>query len=219
MKIKIYFCVLYLILSTTTVWSGKLPGLMLEKGTNNIALSFVNKWDDDLSDIVIEINNKELPNWLNIQTVVREIDISKGLKGQEKLILIINVFNAPYNASYELPFIVKNNQGNQWDYSLPVKVISSITAYDVLYENYPNPFNPSTTIKYGLKENRHTKLVIYNSLGQKVRTLIDQPQTAGMHVVHWDGENDSGLSVSSGLYIYRLISGQFVQTRRMMLLD
>jgi len=88
----------------------------------------------------------------------------------------------------------------------------------VLEQNYPNPFNPSTTITYRLPAYRDVSLVVYNTLGQEVRTLARGIQPPGSYVVRWDGSNDSGVSVSSGVYIYRLRAGSFVQSRRMILL-
>ncbi|RMG63591.1 MAG: CHRD domain-containing protein [Calditrichaeota bacterium] len=87
-----------------------------------------------------------------------------------------------------------------------------------LYANYPNPFNPTTTIRYDLKESVDVKLEIYNVLGEKVRTLVNAREAAGRKSVVWDGRNDRGQVVSSGIYIYRLQAGDFVQSRKMMLL-
>jgi hypothetical protein len=87
-----------------------------------------------------------------------------------------------------------------------------------LSQNYPNPFNPTTTIKYKLPQMSDVKLVIYNILGQKVRTLIKRQVEAGAHSVVWDGHNDSGIQVATGVYIYRFEAGDFVRTKKMMLL-
>jgi hypothetical protein len=87
-----------------------------------------------------------------------------------------------------------------------------------LHQNYPNPFNPATTIKYDLKESGLVKLNIYNLLGQKIRTLINTVQDVGYKNAVWDGRNDSGSSVASGIYIYRLEAGDFVSTRKMILM-
>ena len=73
-----------------------------------------------------------------------------------------------------------------------------------LHQNYPNPFNPTTTIKYDLKENSFVNIAIYNILGEKVRTLINQSESAGFNSVIWDGLNDAGEQVSTGVYIYKL---------------
>lgn len=94
-----------------------------------------------------------------------------------------------------------------------------IPAEYKLNQNYPNPFNPTTTIKFALPTNGLVTIKIYNALGQEVATLINnEERTAGYHTAIWNGRNSSGLSVSSGLYIYRMVSGDFVETRKMMLL-
>ncbi len=87
-----------------------------------------------------------------------------------------------------------------------------------LEQNYPNPFNPSTTIRYALKDNVPVRLKIYNTLGQVVRTLVNTRQQAGSYEVLWDGTNDFGQQVASGMYIYRIEAGDFVQAKRMTLL-
>ncbi|MFQ5649312.1 MAG: FlgD immunoglobulin-like domain containing protein [bacterium] len=83
--------------------------------------------------------------------------------------------------------------------------------------NYPNPFNPSTTIRFALPEASKVKLVIYNIRGQLVRTLVSQPVAAGRHKVIWDGRDKSGLQVASGVYLYRLQAQEFVATRKLLL--
>jgi hypothetical protein len=86
-----------------------------------------------------------------------------------------------------------------------------------LTQNYPNPFNPSTSINYGLPVAAQVKLVIYNTLGQEVKTLLDSRQSAGEHSVVWDGTNNERHLVPSGLYIYRIKAGDFTSTRKMIL--
>jgi hypothetical protein len=87
-----------------------------------------------------------------------------------------------------------------------------------LANNYPNPFNPSTVIQYGVPRATNVSLVIYNILGQHVRTLVDQPQNAGRFVVTWDGRDNFGRGVGSGVYFYRLSAGQTVLVKKMLLL-
>jgi hypothetical protein len=87
-----------------------------------------------------------------------------------------------------------------------------------LSQNYPNPFNPRTHISYQLPQNGHVTLAVYNVMGQRVRELLDWEQTAGEHVVTWDGLDDAGRPVASGIYFYQLVTGEFVQTRKMLLL-
>jgi len=88
----------------------------------------------------------------------------------------------------------------------------------VLNGNYPNPFNPETTISYELPSPGIVKITIYNALGQPLRTLVDAAQVAGEHTARWDGTNDFGHQVPSGIYFYKFVVGDFTQTRRMLLL-
>ncbi|MBD3342368.1 MAG: T9SS type A sorting domain-containing protein [Candidatus Lokiarchaeota archaeon] len=86
-----------------------------------------------------------------------------------------------------------------------------------LEENYPNPFNPTTTIRFQLPAACKVKLIIFNSLGQIVRTLIHDYKNPGFHEAYWDGTDDVGNSVSSGIYLYRLEAGEFVRMKKMVL--
>ena len=87
-----------------------------------------------------------------------------------------------------------------------------------LYNNYPNPFNPVTTFRYDLPENSHVTITIYDMLGRQVKTLINQTQDAGFKSVIWDATNDYGNPVSAGVYLYKIQAGEFVQTKKMVLL-
>jgi len=87
-----------------------------------------------------------------------------------------------------------------------------------LHENYPNPFNPTTTLRFDLPEVSDITLTIYNMLGQKVRTFDYQNTSAGYHSVTWDATNDYGDPVGAGVYLYQLRADQFVKTRKMVLL-
>jgi len=88
-----------------------------------------------------------------------------------------------------------------------------------LAQNYPNPFNPNTSIAYGLNNRAAVTLAIYNVLGQKVRTLVNnKQQLAGSYIAKWDGRNDAGLLVPSGMYVYRLEAGDRILARKMLML-
>ena len=89
---------------------------------------------------------------------------------------------------------------------------SELPAHAGLEQNYPNPFNPSTTIRYALSHRARASLVVFNPLGQKVATLVDEIQEPGYHSVRFDGG-----SLASGMYFYRLQAGEFVQTRKLCL--
>jgi hypothetical protein len=91
------------------------------------------------------------------------------------------------------------------------------SAYS-LDQNYPNPFNPSTRIAYTLPEAGYASVKIYRIDGQLVRTIVNNYHSAGRFEAIWDSKNDAGETVSSGVYFYRLQSGAFVETKKMLLL-
>jgi hypothetical protein len=88
----------------------------------------------------------------------------------------------------------------------------------LLSQNYPNPFNPVTEIKYTLPKDCHVELVIYNALGQKVKTLVNRFQNAGYQMVQWNSRDDRDNEVVSGIYFYRIKAGGFVQAKKMVLI-
>ena len=85
-------------------------------------------------------------------------------------------------------------------------------------QNYPNPFNPRTRIAYNLNSSGQVQIIVYNALGQPVKILVNEYQTAGLYSVEWDGTNAENNSVSSGVYFYSVTSGEQTQTRKMLLI-
>jgi hypothetical protein len=96
--------------------------------------------------------------------------------------------------------------------------IQSTPTEFALLQNFPNPFNPETTIGYNLAESADVTLHIYNVVGQVVRTLVAEPQSAGRYQVRWNGMDDRGVPVSSGIYFYQVSAGKFQDVRKLMLL-
>ena len=86
-----------------------------------------------------------------------------------------------------------------------------------LFQNYPNPFNPNTTISYRISKTTPIKINIYNLSGQEVKTLINEEHQPGEYKLMWDGTDNSGRMLSSGVYIYQLRAGDFLQTKKMVL--
>jgi len=82
----------------------------------------------------------------------------------------------------------------------------------VLHQNYPNPFNPVTVISYNLPENQNVTLEVYDVTSRRVAFLVNERQSAGTHQVHFDASN-----LASGVYLYRLSTGEHIQTRKMVL--
>ncbi|MCZ6766702.1 MAG: T9SS type A sorting domain-containing protein, partial [bacterium] len=96
-----------------------------------------------------------------------------------------------------------------------------VVGRNVLKANYPNPFNPTTTIRYNMRERGHVTLSVYNVAGQLVRTLVDdvrEPMQDGLHTVVWHGDSEAGQEVASGVYFYKLVTPGFTKTRKMVLL-
>jgi hypothetical protein len=88
----------------------------------------------------------------------------------------------------------------------------------VLHQNFPNPFNPTTTIEFSLPSKAHVELSVFNVEGKRVATLIDRSMAPGRQKVVWRGRNQSGNEVSSGIYFYRLTAGRKTLTRKMVLI-
>lgn len=87
-----------------------------------------------------------------------------------------------------------------------------------LSQNYPNPFNPTTNLEFSLPKSAKVRIDILNVLGQRVRTLVDETMTPGRYVADWDGKDEAGNQVSSGVYFYRMEAGDFSDTKKMVLL-
>lgn len=101
--------------------------------------------------------------------------------------------------------------------TLTINGADAVPLEFALYQNYPNPFNPSTQIRFDLADASEVRLVVFNLLGQKVRTLVAANMPAGAHHIAWDGRDDRGLDVSTGLYLYKLQAASFVSCRKMLL--
>jgi hypothetical protein len=95
---------------------------------------------------------------------------------------------------------------------------SKIVTDFALAQNYPNPFNPTTTIHFSIDKNQHTRLVIYDILGREIKRLVDNVRQSGRYTVQWDGTNNQGQPVASGVYFYRLSTPERTKIHKMMLL-
>ncbi len=112
-----------------------------------------------------------------------------------------------YNNELE---ILNNPTGNDPNDLIPL--VNSLS------NNYPNPFNPTTTIAYGLKEDAKVNITLYNIRGQKVKTLINEVMPAGQHAVVWNGKDEYGKRAASGVYFYKMQTSDFTKVRKAMLL-
>jgi hypothetical protein len=119
----------------------------------------------------------------------------------------LNIEGCPSDTlAFEFPYVVENSDENA------PQLVTRLNS------NYPNPFNPSTTISFDLARPGKARLSVYNVKGQLVKELVDGDMASGQHRVIWNGLDSSGRSVSSGVYFYRLEAGDYVSTRKMLMI-
>ncbi|MFQ6093580.1 MAG: FlgD immunoglobulin-like domain containing protein, partial [bacterium] len=159
----------------------------------------------------VTFNNTEVTqyeSWSNNRVVVRvpegaisgPVTVNTGVSGPSGKVVVSNA----------ITFQVLGDQGGP-----------PVPEDYALEQNYPNPFNPTTSIQYSVVSDQslpHVTLKIYNILGQEVRTLVDEPKEAGYYSATWDGKDDRGENVSSGIYFYSLHAGDFGETKKMVLM-
>ncbi|MFC1551688.1 FlgD immunoglobulin-like domain containing protein [Candidatus Latescibacterota bacterium] len=182
-----------------------------------------------------KVGNQKIENNMNVADVIAtqpygafgkthlilETLESQGLKpGQQSTIALI-AGQLEDNSTSKSPGVLNAASADPVDVTPavveePVAVEGLPDAF-ALSKNFPNPFNPTTTIEYAIPADGagHVDMVIYNINGQKVRTLVNETQDAGYYNVVWDGRNDSGEMVSSGLYLYKIVSGSFNKIEKM----
>ncbi|MDP2301628.1 MAG: T9SS type A sorting domain-containing protein [Ignavibacteria bacterium] len=118
----------------------------------------------------------------------------------------ISIFNNSINNSTQNIAVLSDiTLGNEDENNIPIK-------YE-LFQNYPNPFNPNTQIKYSIPESEYVEIIIYDILGDEVKSLVSEYKAAGKYKIEFNANN-----LSSGIYFYRIICGRFSETRKMLLL-
>jgi len=147
----------------------------------------------------VQITNEIIPGAGNSETTQYYEYLDKTAKQGESYYYKLSDHN--YDGSVRFHFVVKP------EYVVPTEYI--------LQQNYPNPFNPETTIKYSIAQDGYVTLKIYNMLGQLVRILVDESKLAGEYAVEWNGTDDFGNLLPSGVYIYSLACNDFKDVRRM----
>ena len=205
-----------------TVSPGALPVVVLpanpiygaELNSSNVCLSWVLpaqsssplKFDLELS------TNEDLTNPLIIRNIHSTNYTIDGLKpGKYYWRVQSKTSNGEKSEySYKNEFIV----GSVTDVSGNIDFIKEYS----LEQNYPNPFNPSTMIKYTLPHNSFVTLKIYDILGREIKTLVSENQNSGQYSIQWDGTDNSGNRVTSGIYIYKIVANNYVASKKMILM-
>ena len=216
----IYVLICLALLFALTFSAGASPPVLeLEPGANQVSVLVANKRGIPLRSVDAAVEG-QLPGWLRIAGTT-PTDVPA--KGEGRLSLNLEVAEVPPGTSGELPLLLKDKAGHSWRLKAEVEVVPP-RKYELL-PNFPNPFNPTTTIAFSIPGVRQSPvqkvectLVVYNILGQKVKTLVDGPKAPGRYKVEWDGTDGEGLRVASGVYFFRLTAGDFVQTGKMLLL-
>ena len=195
--------------------------LALNEGDNFISFAVVNDGALRLQGLRTSTSIGALPVGVEVRSSVNTIDVDAQSGSLLRLRIPIHVEKGVRPAAFDLPLQLEDNQGNTWKFHVPATIVHTLPDDYALKDNVPNPFNPSTLISYTIKGDRleQTRLEIYNSIGQKVRTLVQEQQTAGSYIVEWNGLDDQGRRATSGIYFYRLESGSYLQTKKMVLVE
>ena len=196
--------------SLDNIAPGVPTGLMATILETGIHLSWDISPDDDFQYFNLEISSTaDFSDYLTVETVdTAYLDTD---------------YEIDVTVYYRL--IAYDDAGNSSEYSVAIDVTVlwadlgiAIPDEFAIHQNYPNPFNPVTTLRYDLPEQGHVRITIYDMLGRDVKTLINEYQDPGYRSIIWDATNDYGKPVSAGVYICRIRAGDFVQTRKMILL-
>jgi hypothetical protein len=185
---------------------------LLEPGTNGntLELTIANPTKINIMKGV-EVRLLGNPTRLNFTSKFLTIDTLAPVAERAVQFTFEVVRDAPLNRLDTIDFSISDQLGNHWSKSVIVKY-KGPTKF-TLDQNFPNPFNPSTTINYDLPRDVRVSLKLYNTLGQEVATLVNEEQQAGYKSVVWNGTG-----FASGMYFYRLQAGEFVDVRKLLLL-
>ncbi len=160
--------------------------------------------------VMFDLNgNKIHSNSVTSSNIISIPFSSNSSKGLTSVVQFDNVIVAGFNG--------EDLNSDHEDYYMDI-ANSALPAVTSLSDNYPNPFNPTTNIDYSLSKGGFVSIVIYDMNGSEVRTLVSEVQSANSYSVPWNGLNNSGQSVSSGKYVYRMSAPSFSETKSMTLL-
>ena len=180
--------------------------------------------ENDIGIMVITEESMEFGTIINGNSVSILSDISWPEAGGVACQVVKNNSGLDLYTDRKLTLIGFNDINSNDAIVLPIEIGGLKIRNDflpegfTLYSSYPNPFNPTTTLRYDLPEDALVNITIYDMMGRRISTLVSSQQTAGYKSVQWNATNDLGHSVSAGMYIYTIQAGDFRQTRKMVLL-
>ena len=181
---------------------------------NSLALTVENTAAVAAKNVTVEIQNPS--SWLKLESskiMLKDI-LAKQSKDAEFKFSIER--SAPVGKEQKIKALIKTADGQTWTKEIAFTISPPKEFH--LYDNFPNPFNPTTKIAFELPMESRVKLVIYDALGREVRTLTDEEHPAGYLELPWDGRNEGGTAVSSGIYFYRISTSKWHSVKKMVLL-
>ncbi len=191
-----------------------LDNLRLTSNDSNIALcsgtSIFTNWAPNAAWRHVATIKFTINNWSAARGLITIDTVQRAAYASTEYIYL-PLGGTPYGPVWKGPVTVSSSAVDESDFG-------SIPTTFELEQNFPNPFNPTTSIKFGLPTKSHVSVKIYNLLGQEIATLVDEELTAGTHTTEWNGRDKSNSEVASGIYFYKLIAGDYVDTKKMMLI-
>ncbi len=181
---------------------------------NSLALTVENTAAVAAKNVTVEIQNTQ--SWLKLESskiMLKDI-LSKQSKDAEFLFSVERF--APIGKEQKIKALIKTSDGQAWTKEIAFTISPPKEFH--LYDNFPNPFNPTTKIAFELPVVSKVKLVIYDALGREVRTLTDDEYPSGYIELTWDGRSETGTMVSSGVYFYRISTSKWNSVKKMVLL-
>lgn len=179
-------------------------------GANRVWVEVENRRSRPVLGLVADA--EDAPGWL----VFRSGKVDVPARGTAELPLSLEVVGAEEGQEGRLALALRDAEEEILKVELKVRV--AFTRESKLLSNFPDPFNPSTRIPYVLSDRVRARLEVFNSLGQRIRTLVDEVQGPGRYVVVWDGRDEDGREVGVGVYFFRLSAGDFCKVEKGMLL-
>ncbi|MDP8204941.1 MAG: T9SS type A sorting domain-containing protein [Candidatus Tenebribacter mawsonii] len=185
-------------------------------------LTISNSGGVDLNCELVINDSSQYTDWLEVDQEF--LSIQPG--GEEEILIFFNP-DGLENGQYSTELVIYNNDPSQEELIIPISMTLSLTDADddfvsttnKLIGNYPNPFNPITTIEFSVTQTSAlVTLEIYNIKGRKVKQLVNDQLSVGTHSIVWNGTDENNTPTSSGIYFYKLKAGNFQQTRKMILL-